>query len=349
MVYPAFGSAAVVALKALLGVSSDDLVPKKSKGFLFYTRILPNLTAFPISSIHLPIQSSIQPSAPLGFGWTADFDRPLHPPNCCNSTAMAQRFVRVQSTTGTIHYGLLKIDHQVQLLDAPPWKDGQLTAVELMPGDYHLLAPCAPSKIIGVGKNYANHAAEMGTPVPTEPLLFLKPPTTVIAAGSEIRYPAQSTRVDYEGELAVVIGARAEGCTPEQAESKIWGYTIANDVTARDLQQRDAQWTRAKGFDSFCPIGPWIVRDLNPGARLQTLLNGQVVQSAPIGDMVFPPDVLVAYISQVMTLLPGDVILTGTPAGVGPMQSGDRVRVEIEGIGYLENAVVERAGLDPTG
>jgi 2-keto-4-pentenoate hydratase/2-oxohepta-3-ene-1,7-dioic acid hydratase in catechol pathway len=256
---------------------------------------------------------------------------------------MAQRFVRVQSTTGTIHYGLLKIDHQVQLLDAPPWKDGQPTQVELQPGEYQILAPCAPSKIIGVGKNYATHAAEMGAPVPTEPLLFLKPPTTVIAAGGEICYPAQSERVDYEGELAVVIGSQAHCCSPEQAEGKIWGYTIANDVTARDLQQSDAQWTRAKGFDSFCPIGPWIVRELNPGARLQTLLNGQVVQSAPIGDMVFPPHVLVAYISQVMTLLPGDVILTGTPAGVGPVQPGDRVRVEIEGVGYLENPVVRRS------
>jgi 2-keto-4-pentenoate hydratase/2-oxohepta-3-ene-1,7-dioic acid hydratase in catechol pathway len=150
--------------------------------------------------------------------------------------------------------------------------------------------------------------------------------------------------VDYEGELALVIGEPCADCTPEQAQSKIWGYTIANDVTARDLQKKDAQWTRAKGFNSFCPLGPWIVRELSAGARLQTFLNDgpQPVQSASINQMVFSPEFLVSYISQVMTLLPGDLILTGTPQGVGPMQVGDRVRVEIEGIGQLENTVVAR-------
>jgi 2-keto-4-pentenoate hydratase/2-oxohepta-3-ene-1,7-dioic acid hydratase in catechol pathway len=215
----------------------------------------------------------------------------------------------------------------------------------LAPETYRILAPCAPTKIVAVGKNYANHAAEMGTPVPSEPLLFLKPPTTVIAADSEIQYPSQSQRVDYEGELAVVMGDRCCNCTPEVAQAKIWGYTIANDVTARDLQQQDSQWTRAKGFDTFCPLGPWIVREISPAARLQTFLNNaaQPVQSALLNQMVFSPDFVVSYISQVMTLLPGDVVLTGTPAGVGAMQVGDRVRVEIEGIGYLENTVVARA------
>ncbi len=257
---------------------------------------------------------------------------------------MAQRYVRVQATDGHIYYGLLQLNREVRVLDAPPWLQGQPIDLELAPDSYQLLAPCAPSKIVAVGKNYANHAAEMGTPVPQEPLLFLKPTTAIVPADTEILYPFQSERVDYEGELALVIGDRCSDCTPEQARSKIWGYTIANDVTARDLQKKDGQWTRAKGFDTFCPMGPWIVREISPAARLQTFLNDQSkpVQSALTDQMVFPPDVLVAYISQVMTLLPGDVVLTGTPEGIGPMQVGDRVRVEIEGIGYLDNWVAAR-------
>lgn len=257
---------------------------------------------------------------------------------------MAQRYVRIQTITGHLYYGLLHLDRRVQVLDAPPWLSGQATAEELAPDEYQLLAPCAPSKIVAVGRNYAKHAAEMGGDVPREPLLFIKPSTTVIAPESPILYPPQAQRVDYEGELAIIIGDRCLDCAPEEASSKIWGYTIANDVTARDLQHRDGQWTRAKGFDTFCPLGPWIVRQLSAGARLQTFLNNDShpVQSASIEDMVFPPDSLVAYISQVMTLLPGDVILTGTPAGVGELQIGDRVRVEIEGIGSLENPVASR-------
>jgi 2-keto-4-pentenoate hydratase/2-oxohepta-3-ene-1,7-dioic acid hydratase in catechol pathway len=257
---------------------------------------------------------------------------------------MAQRYVRVQNQEGRIYYGLLQLSQDVQVLDAPPWLQGQPTDLHLKPDNYQILAPCAPSKIIAVGKNYADHAAEMGTVVPQEPLLFFKPPTSVISTATEIQYPPQAQRVDYEGELALVIGDRAFDCTPEQAQTKIWGYTIANDVTARDLQKRDSQWTRAKGFDTFCPLGPWIVRELNPGARLQTFLNDdtQAVQSACIDQMVFSPDVLVSYISGVMTLLPGDVVLTGTPMGVGSMQVGDRVCVEIEGIGRLENTVAPR-------
>jgi 2-keto-4-pentenoate hydratase/2-oxohepta-3-ene-1,7-dioic acid hydratase in catechol pathway len=254
---------------------------------------------------------------------------------------MAQRYVRVQNSQGKTYYGLLQLSLNVQVLDAPPWLQGQPTDLILEADSYKILSPCAPSKIVAVGKNYADHAAEMGTSVPSEPLIFLKPPTSIIASETEIRYPLQSHRVDYEGELALVIGDRTCNCTPEEAQTKIWGYTIANDVTARDLQQKDGQWTRAKGFDTFCPLGPWIVRELNPGARLQTFLNDNPnpVQSAGIDQMVFPPDVLVSYISQIMTLLPGDVILTGTPLGVGPLNKGDRVRIEIEGIGRLENTV----------
>jgi 2-keto-4-pentenoate hydratase/2-oxohepta-3-ene-1,7-dioic acid hydratase in catechol pathway len=258
---------------------------------------------------------------------------------------MAQRYVRVQALDDKIFYGLLHIDRTVQVLDAPPWLKGQATERHLAVGEYQMLAPCAPSKIVAVGKNYANHAAEMGTPLPEEPLLFLKPATTVIPPEAEILYPVQSQRVDYEGELALVIGDRAHDCTPEDAHSKIWGYTIANDVTARDLQRKDGQWTRAKGFDTFCPLGPWVVREINPGARLQTFLNDGAapVQSVSVSEMVFSPDVLVSYISQVMTLLPGDVILTGTPEGVGALDIGDRIRIEIEGIGFLENVVGTRS------
>jgi len=257
---------------------------------------------------------------------------------------MAQRFVRIQTPSGQVHYGLLHLDRRVQILDAPPWLQGQLTSEILAVSDYQLLAPCSPSKIVAVGKNYLKHAQEMGGDVPAEPLLFLKPSTTVTAPDALIYYPPQSQQVDYEGELALVIGERTVDCTPEQARSKIWGYTIANDVTARDLQKKDSQWTRAKGFDSFCPLGPWVVREIGVDARLQTFLNDQSepVQSASISDMVFPPDLLVSYISQVMTLLPGDIVLTGTPEGVGPLQEGDRVRIEIEGIGCLENQVALR-------
>lgn len=257
---------------------------------------------------------------------------------------MAQRYVRVQTNQGHLHYGLLNLDRCVQVLDAPPWLSGQPTERILSAEGYQLMAPCAPSKIVAVGKNYQKHAAEMDSVVPSEPLLFIKPSTTITATQSIILYPQQSNRVDYEGELALIIGDRCADCSPEEAQSKIWGYTIANDVTARDLQRQDSQWTRAKGFDTFCPLGPWIVRELPVGAQLETFLNGNTipVQSACTEDMVFPPEVLVSYISQIMTLLPGDVVLTGTPEGVGPLHVGDRVRVTIEGIGSLENHIEPR-------
>jgi 2-keto-4-pentenoate hydratase/2-oxohepta-3-ene-1,7-dioic acid hydratase in catechol pathway len=258
---------------------------------------------------------------------------------------MTQRYVRVQTPQMETLYGLLQLNRTVQLLDAAPWLQGQLTQQELQPDQYRILSPCTPSKIVAVGKNYAAHAAEMHSSLPKEPLLFLKPPTTVVAHHEQIHYPPQSSRVDYEGELALVIGAPCVDCTPEQALQKIWGYTIANDVTARDLQQQDTQWTRAKGFDTFSPLGPWIVREVSAGARLQTFLNDQLVQSASLEEMVFAPEVVVAYVSQIMTLLPGDVILTGTPSGIGPMQIGDSVRVEIEGIGCLENSIAARPTL----
>ena len=255
---------------------------------------------------------------------------------------MVQRYVRVRTHENRIYYGSMEPNRAVQILDAPPWLKGQATDRLLEMDRYQLLAPCAPSKIVAVGKNYARHAAEMGTDVPREPLIFLKPPTAIVATGEEIVYPPQSQRLDYEGELALVIGERCTHCPLEMAASKIWGYTIANDVTARDLQEQDKQWTRAKGFDTFCPLGPWIVREINPNSRLQTYLNDNPdpVQSTLLEQMVFSPEAIVSYISQIMTLLPGDIVLTGTPEGIGPMQLGDRVCVEIEGIGQLENTIV---------
>ncbi len=255
---------------------------------------------------------------------------------------MAQRYVRIKTNRDQIYYGLLQPNRSVSIYDAPPWLGGQATELEQDLGTYELLAPCVPSKIVAVGKNYLKHAVEMGTTVPKEPLLFLKPSTTVIADGQNIHYPPQSQQVDYEGELALVIGDRCSHATPKQAAKSIWGYTIANDVTARDLQKKDGQWTRAKGFDTFCPLGPWIVRELSVEAKIQTFLNNgdKPHQSASIANMVFNPDVLVSYISQVMTLTPGDVILTGTPEGIGSMNPGDTVRIEIEGIGCISNQVI---------
>lgn len=260
---------------------------------------------------------------------------------------MAQRYVRVKNYQGQIYYGLLQLNRNIIVLDAPPWLGGKPTEMMLTADSYHILFPCSPSKIIAVGKNYSDHAAEMGTPVPIEPLLFLKPPTTLIALDQPIYYPKQSQRVDYEGELALIIGQETKNCSLTQARQKIWGYTIANDVTARDLQKKDGQWTRGKGFDTFCPLGPWIVREINADAKITTFINEEETprQSALLSDMVFSPEEIVSYISQIMTLLPGDVILTGTPEGVAGMQIGDRVRVEIEGIGVLENFVVSPSEL----
>ena len=186
---------------------------------------------------------------------------------------MAQRYVRIKTNREQIYYGLLQPNRSVAIYDAPPWLGGQPTESFQELDTYELLAPCVPSKIVAVGKNYLRHAAEMSSSVPTEPLLFLKPSTTIIADGQNINYPPQAQRVDYEGELALIIGDRCSHVDPEQAAKSIWGYTIANDVTARDLQKKDGQWTRAKGFDTFCPLGPWIVRELSVEAKIQTFIN----------------------------------------------------------------------------
>ncbi len=208
-----------------------------------------------------------------------------------------------------------------------------------------LLAPVKPSKIVCVGRNYAEHAKELGNEAPKEPLLFLKPPSAVIGPGETIRRPAASARVDFEGELGVVIGKKTrELGDGEDVMAHIRGYVCVNDVTARDLQKTDGQWTRAKGFDTFCPVGPWVVErsviDPAAGLGITTRLNGVVKQQGTTDAMVFDVATLVRYISRIMTLMPGDLIATGTPAGVGPMESGDVVEVRIEGLGVLRNPVI---------
>ncbi len=206
--------------------------------------------------------------------------------------------------------------------------------------DVALLAPCRPSKIVCVGRNYADHASEMSNELPKEPLLFFKPASAVNDPNAAIVYPPQSNRVDFEGELAVVIGRRCRNVDRASALDHVLGLTILNDVTARDLQKSDGQWARAKGFDTFAPIGPWIVSNLDwRGLAITTRLNGVVKQSASTASMIFDVPTLLAYISAAFTLEPGDVIATGTPSGVGPMQPGDTVTVAIEGIGELTNRV----------
>jgi 2-keto-4-pentenoate hydratase/2-oxohepta-3-ene-1,7-dioic acid hydratase in catechol pathway len=225
-----------------------------------------------------------------------------------------------------------------------PGESVQFTGATFPLDDVRLLAPVLPSKVVAVGRNYADHAREMGEEPPAEPVLFLKPSTAVAGPGDPIGYPVKLTqRVDYEGELAVIIGRLCREVPAAQAASVIFGYTCANDVTARDLQSRDGQWTRAKGFDTFCPLGPWIETDVDPAdLALTTSVNGEVRQRARTSQLLHDVPALIEYITMVMTLLPGDVLLTGTPAGVGPLEDGDEVSVTIEDIGTLANRVVTR-------
>lgn len=241
---------------------------------------------------------------------------------------------------GQVHQGVLRQD-LVYTLVGERFTDpraGQplapLAAVQLLP-------PVVPSKILAVGNNYAAHAAEFDNPPPEEPILFLKPPSAIIGPEAPIVLPALSQRVDHEAELAVVIGQRCRRIRQEKALAYLLGYTCANDVTARDLQRQDHQWTRSKGFDTFCPLGPWIASDLDLGS-LEVIgrVNGEVRQRGRLRDLVFSIPALIAYASAVMTLEPGDVLLTGTPAGVGHLQEGDVVEVEVPGLGLLRNPVV---------
>jgi 2-keto-4-pentenoate hydratase/2-oxohepta-3-ene-1,7-dioic acid hydratase in catechol pathway len=210
--------------------------------------------------------------------------------------------------------------------------------------DVRLLAPILPSKVVCLGKNYAAHAAEFGGEVPEEPLVFLKPSTSVSGPGDPIPLPPISNRVDYEGELAVVIGRIARNVRAEETFRYVLGYTCGNDVTLRDLQKKDDQWARAKGFDGSCPLGPWVETELDPiDVHLETRVNGEVRQSASTSDMVFGVATIIEFVTAFMTLLPGDVIMTGTPEGVGKLEPGDRVEVVIDGIGVLMNPVGGRA------
>jgi 2-keto-4-pentenoate hydratase/2-oxohepta-3-ene-1,7-dioic acid hydratase in catechol pathway len=250
-----------------------------------------------------------------------------------------KRYVRFQHRD-RVSYGLSEGDVVRRLSGDSPVS--LKTTEELLPVDeIELLAPCTPSKVVAVGRNYRAHAEEFGSTVPEEPILFLKPSTSVIGPDAPIRRPKISNQVEYEAELAVVIGKTAWEVPEGEAASYIWGYSCLNDVTARDLQHKDAQWARSKGFDTFCPIGPWIVTDIDVGdLTLEGVLNGEVKQRASTADLVFSVAKLIAFITQVMTLLPGDVIATGSPSGLGALVSGDRFAVRIEKIGVLENPVV---------
>ena len=205
-----------------------------------------------------------------------------------------------------------------------------------------LLPPVTPSKIVCVGRNYREHVSELGNEMPIEPLLFFKPPSALLRPGGAIRLPAISERVDYEGELALVIGRRTRNFKPEeQWREVVRGFTLANDISARDLQKKDVQWTRAKGFDTFCPVGPLVSDelDLDAGVTIETRLNGELRQRASTRDFIFSVPILLSYITAAFTLQPGDIVLTGTPSGVGPLAPGDRVEVSVDGLGVLSNTV----------
>jgi 2-keto-4-pentenoate hydratase/2-oxohepta-3-ene-1,7-dioic acid hydratase in catechol pathway len=238
--------------------------------------------------------------------------------------------------TGAIQPG----SDTIQVIAGTFFEDPLPTGDEIPIDDVMLLAPVLPSKLVCVGKNYAAHAAEFGMDVPEEPLLFLKPSTAVIGPGDAIRLLPINRRTDYEGELAVVMGRLARNVRAEDASRFIIGFTCANDVTLRDLQRPDDQWTRAKGFDGSCPLGPWIETSVDPtDAIVETRLNGDVVQHASTSDMVFGVAELIEYVTTFMTMLPGDVLLTGTPEGVGRIQAGDTVEVDVDGVGTLRNEV----------
>ena len=258
---------------------------------------------------------------------------------------------------GRVQYGLVEPvgggEEITRLLLSPPEEVGgdmedlptkRMSHIPL--AEARLLAPVRPSKIVCVGRNYRAHAAELGNEVPQEPLLFFKPPSSLLATGQDIRRPRLSQRTDYEGELGVVIG-RACHKLPAQEDVRpyILGYTAVNDFTARDLQKQDGQWARAKGFDTFCPVGPVVSDEVDPwaGVDVETRVNAEVRQHGNTSDFIFPLDMVIRYIAEVMTLCPGDLIATGTPEGVGPVVAGDAIEISVEGVGTLRNAVVDEA------
>ncbi|OFW67386.1 MAG: 2-hydroxyhepta-2,4-diene-1,7-dioate isomerase [Actinobacteria bacterium RBG_16_68_21] len=250
------------------------------------------------------------------------------------------KIVRVRIPGDEIAYGVAEAEG-VRVHRGTPFVAWEPTEVVIPFGEAHLLAPVFPTKIVCVGRNYADHAAELGNDVPDEPVIFLKPATAVIGPEAAIVLPPEAAIVHHEAELAIVVGRVSRKVAAEDAAGHILGYTAANDVSARDLQAKDGQWTRAKGFDTFCPLGPAIETEMDPaGIRVACLVNGELRQEGSTDDMVFGVGEIFAFVTRVMTMLPGDVILTGTPAGVGPITAGDRVEVNIERIGSLINPVV---------
>jgi 2-keto-4-pentenoate hydratase/2-oxohepta-3-ene-1,7-dioic acid hydratase in catechol pathway len=241
---------------------------------------------------------------------------------------------------GKTGFGVIK-ENRILEVEGDIFLEYKITQIEHRINEIRFLPPCSPTKIVAVGLNYRDHAAEMKKPLPEEPLLFMKPGTAVIGHEDKIIYPKHmSSRVDYEGELAIIIGKKAKWVNEDEAPGYIFGYTCINDVTARDLQAKDVQYTRAKGFDTFAPIGPVIETEIDPGdLQISTFLNGEIRQSSRTSNLIFNAPRLLSFISRVMTLLPGDIIATGTPSGIGSMKDGDKVEVEIEGIGTLRNYI----------
>lgn len=234
------------------------------------------------------------------------------------------------------------IDDKIKIIEGDIFSDFTVTNKEVAAEDITLLPPTEPSKVVCIGLNYVDHAKEVNLELPKEPLIFLKPNTTVIATEDEVIYPEQTNQVEYEAELAIVIGKETKNISENEAKDAIFGYTIANDVTARDLQFSDGQWTRGKSFDTFCPVGPGIVRDIDAGNLDITLhVNDELKQSSNTKNLIFNVEYIVSYVSKVMTLLPGDIIITGTPAGIGAVNPGDEMVVRIEGIGELSNKIVK--------
>lgn len=256
------------------------------------------------------------------------------------------KIVRFSDGKNDPRFGILEDEEKIRVIASDPLYAGIHPIDEQVSlKDVRLLAPVIPrSKVVCIGKNYADHAAEMKSEVPDEPIIFIKPNTSVIGPNDLIQWPKESRRVDHEAELAIVISKICRSVPQDKVNAVIFGYTLANDVTARDLQKVDGQWTRAKGFDTFCPIGPWIETEFIPqDQKIRCRVDGQEKQSSTLSDMVFKIPKLIEFVTSVMTLLPGDLILTGTPAGVGPLMPGKTVEVEIDGLGILVNRCSERA------
>jgi 2-keto-4-pentenoate hydratase/2-oxohepta-3-ene-1,7-dioic acid hydratase in catechol pathway len=253
------------------------------------------------------------------------------------------RLIRYKTKTEPARYGW-SLEDQIGPVEGSPFGDFRRSNLDASLDSVTLLAPVTPGKIICIGRNYAAHAREHDAEVPEVPLIFLKPPSSIIGPRDAILLPPQSQQVEHEAELVAVISKRGRWIQPEEAPDHVLGYTIGNDVTARDLQNKDGQWTRSKGFDTFCPIGPWIETEFDPSDAMITChVNEEMRQMASTRDMVFRVRQLIAYVSSVMTLEPGDLLFTGTPAGVGPLRDGDEVRITIEGLGELSNPVkIER-------